>query len=217
LYYWHGHEEGEDLFYVTSSTETDFDFSKSVIVNIKGDDSFWKKFGHVLRNDEGWFMFYSNYVAPHGRNSIIRFAVSEDGINWKAKNKRLLYGLGADVLQVTKDLFVMVYAPENHFDKKDADIRIAVYNGRLSDLTTNSTLINEIEPTSITGKEFTTEIGEDGLHTFYFKHEGEVVISDEEGYAFNAFYKQVDENVYIMGESLEIKGTYDGETFKLIE
>jgi predicted GH43/DUF377 family glycosyl hydrolase len=214
LYYWHGHEEGEDLFYVTS---TDFDFSKSVIVNIKGDDSFWKKFGHVLRNDEGWFMFYSNYVAPHGRNSIIRFAVSEDGINWKAKNKRLLYGLGADVLQVTKDLFVMVYAPENHFDKKDADIRIAVYNGRLSDLTTNSTLINEIEPTSITGKEFTTEIGEDGLHTFYFKHEGEVVISDEEGYAFNAFYKQVDENVYIMGESLEIKGTYDGETFKLIE
>ena len=214
LYYWHGHEEGEDLFYVTSPTETDFDFSKSKIITIQNDDSFWKKFGQVLKNDEGWHMFYSNYVAPHGRNSIVRYAVSEDGIIWKAKNKRLLYGLDADVLQLTKDLFLMVYAPENHFDKKDADIRIAVYNGKLSELTKNSSLITEIEQTSITGKKFNILLGEDGKHTFHFKSEGEVVISDEDGYSFNGFYEHIGDTVQIIGEGSEFKGIYDGTTLK---
>jgi hypothetical protein len=46
-------DEGEDLFFVTSPTETDFDFNKAVIIHIEGDDSFWCKFGHVMKNDEG--------------------------------------------------------------------------------------------------------------------------------------------------------------------
>jgi hypothetical protein len=218
LYYWHGHEAGEDLFYVTSPTEMDFDFSQSVIINVEGDDSFWCKFGHVLKNEEGWHMFYSNYIPPHGRKSIVRYAISDDGIHWEAKNKRLLYGLDADVLQVADDLYVMAYAPENHFDKKDADIRIAVYNGTLSELVTKPPYVESNVPPPIASKSFTVELGEDGMHTIYFKPGGEVIFtdeSDEEGYKFNAYFEQEGNAVHIMGEGVELKGIYDGEKLKL--
>ena len=36
-----------------------------------------KKFGHVLRDEYGWHMFYSNFVQPHCPNSITRYAFSE--------------------------------------------------------------------------------------------------------------------------------------------
>lgn len=218
LYYWHGHEQGEDLFYVTSPTETDFDFSRSAIIDIEGDDSFWCKFGHVLKNDEGWHMFYSNYIPPHGRKSIVRYASSEDGIHWNAKNKGLIYGLDADVLQVTDDLYLMAYAPENHFDKKDADIRIALFNGKLSELIGKPPFVKASEPASISGKEFTVELGEDGPHTFYFKSDGEVIITEvgsEDEYTFNAYYEQEGDTVQIMGEGIDLKGVYNGKTLEL--
>ena len=219
LYYWHGHEEGEDLFYVTSPTETDFDFSKSEIIAIKGDDSFWKKFGHVLRNDEGWHLFYSNYIPPHGRKSIVRYAISEDGINWVAKNKKLIFGLDADVLQVSNDLFLMTYAPENHFDKKDADIRLALYNGMLSELKFKPQFIETREPTSVYGKDFTLKLGEDGLHTMSFNSLFEVVIKEmgDEGYIINAYYEQNGERIIIEGEGLVLKGIYNGKEIRITE
>jgi len=37
-------------------------------------------------------------------------------------------------LRVADDLYLMVYSPQNHFDRKDCDIRVAIYNGRLADL-----------------------------------------------------------------------------------
>ena len=213
LYYWHGHEEGEDLFVVTSPTETDFDFSESVIVNIEGDDAFWKKFGHVLKNDEGWHMFYSNYIPPHGRKSVVRYAVSEDGLNWQAKNKALIYGLDADVLQVTDDLYLMTFAPKNHFDKKDADIRIAVYNGTLTDLASKPPFVETGETPGISGKKIIINLGEDGAHSLLFKPDSEVIISEiesENHYTFSAYYEQDGDNIHIMGEGFELRATYDG-------
>lgn len=220
LYYWHGHEGGEDLFCVTSPTETGFDFSESVIIEIKNDNSFWCKFGQVLKNKEGWHMFYSNYIPPHGRKSIVRYATSEDGIHWQAKNKSLIYGLDADVLQVTEELFLMTYAPKNHFDKKDADVRVASYNGRLSDLASKTPMVEIGKPTSIAGKKFTAEYAEEGLHTFYFKSDGEVIITDEgdeEEYTFNAFYEQKDNIVHIIGEGVDTKFRYDGDKLNPLE
>jgi len=164
-------------------------------------------------------MFYSNYIPPHGRKSIVRYAASEDGIHWKAKNQRLIYGLDADVLQVSDELYLMAYAPENHFDKKDADIRIAVFNGRLSELASKPPFVEIHKPTSIAGKRFTVHLGEDGLHTFYFKHGGEVIItdeSDEEDWTFNAYYEQEEGAIHIMGEGFELKGVFDGKTLKLL-
>jgi predicted GH43/DUF377 family glycosyl hydrolase len=221
LYYWHGHEGGEDLFCVTSPTATGFDFSESVIIDIEGDDSFWCKFGHVLKNNEGWHMLYSNYIPPHGRKSIVRYASSEDGIHWHAKNKRLIYGLDADVLQVTDDLYVMAFAPENHFDKKDADIRIAVYNGTLLELAGKSSLLEETKPAAIAGKKFRIQLEDDPPLTAYFKPDGEVILSEssddvEDPWTFNAYYEQNGETVRIWGEGFRLTGRYEGEKLEVI-
>jgi predicted GH43/DUF377 family glycosyl hydrolase len=218
MYYWHGHEEGEDLFHVTSPTETDFNFNEAKIITIEDDDSFWCKFGHVLKNSEGWHMFYSNYIPPHGRKSIVRCATSEDGVHWQAKNKRLIYGLDVDVLQVIDDLYVMAYAPENHFDKKDADIRIAVYKGMLNELASKPPSVETGKPAAIAGKEFTVILNEEGLHKFYFKPDGEVIITEldnEDEYTFNAYYEQRGDRVLIDGEGFDATAKFDRNEFSI--
>jgi predicted GH43/DUF377 family glycosyl hydrolase len=221
MYYWYGWDEPEALYLVTSPTETGFDFNEAVNIKIEGDDSYMCKFGHVLRDKDGWHMFYSNFVQPHCPNSIVRYAYSKDGIHWQAKNKRLVKGHDADVLRVADDLYLMVYSPQNHFDRKDCDIRLAVYNGRLQELTAKPPFIPVEEPTSLVGKKLTVRMGEDPPATYYFKIEGEVVISEEgdeeDTYTFNAYYLQDGPNVHIMGESLDLKGIYDGEKLKLRE
>lgn len=221
MYYWHGWDEPEALFLVTSPTETGFDFNKAVNIHIEGDDSYMCKFGHVLRDNDGWHMFYSNFVQPHCPNSIVRYAFSDDGIHWKAKNKRLLKGHDADVLRVTDDLYLMVYSPQNHFDAKDCDIRLAVYNGRLSELAYKPPFVEVEEPTSLVSKTFTLSMGDDEPTTFHFKVDGEVVLSEEsdeeDAYTFNAYYVQEGEKVHIMGENIDLKGIYDGQTLKLTE
>jgi len=92
------------------------------------------KFTHVIKDKDGWYMFYADFQGPHCPNSLTRYATSKDGIHWQAKNKNLIEGHDAEVLKVTDDLYLMYYSPPNHFDAKDCDIRLAVYNGRLPDL-----------------------------------------------------------------------------------
>jgi enterochelin esterase-like enzyme/predicted GH43/DUF377 family glycosyl hydrolase len=216
MYYWYGWHEPNALYCVTSPTETGFDFGKAVNVKIEGDDSFMCKFGHVLKDEDGWHMFYSNFVQPHCPNSTVRYATSEDGIHWQARNKRLIKGHDADVLRVADDLYLMVYSPQNHFDAKDCDIRLAVYNGRLPDLISKTAEVKVEDPTSLVGKTLTASLGDDEPHTLAFREDGEVVISEvgEEDEAFNAYYEQDGENVHILGEGLKLKGTYDGKTLK---
>jgi hypothetical protein len=69
----------------------------------------------------------------------------------------------------------------------------------------------------MTVKKFTIVLGEDGKHTLFFKVEGDAVIVDEDENTFNAFYTQIYANVFIMGEGLNLEGTYDGELFNLNE
>jgi predicted GH43/DUF377 family glycosyl hydrolase len=219
MYYWYGWQEPSALYCVISTTPIGFDFNKAINIKIEGDDSFMCKFGHVLKDKDGWHMFYSNFVQPHCPNSYVRYATSKDGIHWQAKNKRLIPGHDADVLRVTDDLYLMVYSPQNYFDRKDCDIRLAVYNGRLPDLASKHQYVKKAGPMSLVGKTLTAVIGDDELHTFAFKEDGEVIISqvgaDDE--AFNAYYEQDGQSVHIPGEGLNLKGTYDGKTLMLTE
>jgi len=220
MYYWYGWDEPEALYLVTSPTETGFDFNKAVNIKIEGDGSYMCKFGHVLRDKDGWHMFYSNFVQPHCPNSIVRYAYSKDGIHWQSQNKRLVKGHDADVLRVADDLYLMVYSPQNGFDREDTDIRLAVYNGRLPDLISTITNIDKNGPMSLIDK---TLIARPEYNNkpikWAFKEDGEVVFwevgaKDE---AFNAYYEQDGESIYILGEGLDLNGTYDGVTLKFTE
>jgi len=219
MYYWHGWDEPEALFCITSSTETGFDFNEAVNVRIEGDNSFMKKFGHVLRDKDGWHMFYSNFVQPHCPNSIVRYATSEDGIHWRARNKRLIKGHDADVLRVAGDLYLMVYSPQNHFDRKDCDIRLAIYHGRLPNLIATHSYVREPGPLSLMGKTLTARVEDDPPAKWVFREDGEVIITEdgEEDGAFNAYYEQDGKNVFILGEGLKLRATYDGENLTFVE
>lgn len=220
MYYWYGWDEPEGLYLVTSSTETGFNFNEKIPIRIEGDDSYMKKFGHVLRDENGWHMFYANFVQPHCPNSITRYAYSDDGIHWQAKNTRLVKGHDSEVLKVADDLYLMFSSPQNGFDRVDCDIRLSVYNGTLEKLANKPPFFRLSPDGSLKGKKFTLNIWDDEGITFHFKAEGEVVLkedSDEEDpYTFNAFYIQEGEQVTIRGEGIDLSGVYDGETLQLI-
>ncbi len=219
MYYWYGWDEPDGLYLVKSPTEVGFDFNEAVNIEIEGDDSYMKKFGHVLRDKDGWHMFYSNFVQPHCPNSITRYAYSEDGVRWQAKNKRLLRGHDSEVLRVTDDLYLMFYSPQNHFDKKDSDIRLAVYHGCLADLASKPPFIPEEEPGSLVGKSLVVKIGEDPPLTLSFKTDGEVVLSEEsdeeDPWTFNAYFIQDGKQVHIMGENMDMKGIFNGDALTI--
>ncbi len=219
MYYWYGWDEPEGLYLVTSPSETGFDFNEAENIKIEGDDSYMKKFGHVLRDKDGWHMFYSNFVQPHCPNSITRYAYSEDGFHWQAKNKRLLKGHDSEVLQVTDSLYMMFYSPQNGFDRVGCDIRMAVYNGTLTGLTSKADFLDLPEQGTLVGKKFSVALGEDEPITFHFKTEGEVVLSEEwneeDPFTFNAYFEQKGERVLIKGEGIDLQGTYKGEKLSL--
>ena len=48
--------------------------------------------------------------------------------------KDLLEGHDGEVLKAADGLYLMYYGPQNHFDAKDCDIRVAIYNGHLEEL-----------------------------------------------------------------------------------
>lgn len=146
LYSWYGREEPKAFKLVTSATPTGFDFNAAKTLTVAGDASPMCKFGHVLGDDDGWHLFYSDYDDGHGRSSVVRYATSGDGIHWQARNKGLIKGLDADVLRLADDLYLMVYAPPDGFDAKGTDIRLAVYNGRLPDLAEKPPLVPEAKP-----------------------------------------------------------------------
>jgi hypothetical protein len=219
MYYWWGWAEPEGLFLVTSPTVTGFDFNERIGIRIEGDDSYMKKFGHVLRDEEGWHMFYSNFLQPHCPNSITRYAFSEDGIHWEAKNKGLLKGHDSEVLRVDDDLYLMFYCPQDHFDRKECDIRLAIYNGRLSDLVSKQPLVQRKIEGPLVGMSFNVDLGEDGLLNLRFREDGEVILSEEpegdEEWTFNAYFQHKGDSIYISGENIDMKGTFDGNNLNI--
>lgn len=221
MYYWYGWDEPEGLYLVTSPTETGFNFNEKIPVMIKEDDSYMKKFGHILRDENGWHMFYSNFVQPHCPNSITRYAYSTDGIHWEAKNRKLIKGHDSEVLMIADDLYLMFSSPQNGFDRVDCDIRLSVYNGTLEDLPSKPPFFDLPPDGSLTGKKYTLNIRKQDLITFHFKPEGEVVLfeesENEDPYSINALYIQEGNLVKIRGEGIDLSGTYDGENLILLD
>jgi hypothetical protein len=139
MYYWDRNYEPMALFHATSKNETDFDFENAQKIKITGETYPEQyKFTHVLKDTNGWHMFYGDFERPHCPDTFTRYATSSNGAHWYAGNKRLLKGHDAEVLKVADDLYLMYYGPRNHFDAKDCDIRLAVYRGKLSDLIRDS-------------------------------------------------------------------------------
>lgn len=84
-------------------------------------------------------MFYSNFTPETGCvDATIRFATSGDSLNWHLVNNYLLDGMDAEVIKIGKDLYAMYYGPQGYFDRANCDIRLAVYKGKLTDMTSKT-------------------------------------------------------------------------------
>jgi hypothetical protein len=135
LYYWDRRFEPNGLYRAESATETGFDFDAATPIKIGGeDDDEMFKFTQVLRGRNGWLMFYGDFLRSHCPNSWVRLATSPDGIQWTARNKRLVAGHDGEVLRFADDLYLMYYGPRGRFDAKNCDIRLAAYRGDIESM-----------------------------------------------------------------------------------
>jgi hypothetical protein len=135
MYYWDRKQEPRGLFRAESPNETDFDFAHAEPIRIGGlKYPALYKFTHVFQQDGGWHMFFAEFVRPACKGCWTGYATSPDGLRWQAQNRQLLLGQDAEVLRAADDLFFVYYGPEGYFDQKDCDIRLAVYQGKLSAL-----------------------------------------------------------------------------------
>lgn len=132
MYYWDRAYEPMGLFHAISSNETDFDFANAENITIVGESyPGMYKFTHVIQEGETWLMFYGNFVRPHCPDGTVRLATSMDGQYWTSLNRNLIAGHDGEVLKVNDELFLMYFGPQNFFDRKDCDIRVAIYQGKL--------------------------------------------------------------------------------------
>lgn len=144
MYYWHrAAKSGKNLVRVESENETNFNFKNPVNIKIEGEIYPGRyKFTHVFLEDSKWYIFYSNFTPGIGCvDSTIRFATSDDGINWQLVNNYILDGMDAEVLKISKDLYLMYYGPQGFFDRSNCDIRLAMYKGKLTDMSIRTDLV----------------------------------------------------------------------------
>ena len=141
MYFWHrAAKGGAVLLRAESRNETDYDFSKPESVLIEGEIYPGRyKFSHVFQEQDLWWMYYSNFTPATGCvDATVRCAVSDDGVNWKLIHNQLLDGMDAEIVKAGRELYLMYYAPQGYFDRSACDIRLAVYNGKLSDMETRT-------------------------------------------------------------------------------
>lgn len=130
MYYWDRKFEPNGLFRAQSPNESNFDFKNAQAVNIEGlPRDTMHKFSHVFKDNGQWIMCFGQFVRPGCKGCWTGYATSQDGLNWQAKNRKLLPGQDAEILKVTDDLYLMYYGPDGYFDQKSCDIRLAVYRG----------------------------------------------------------------------------------------
>ena len=135
MYYWDRFYEPLGLFCAQAPNETDFDFENALNISIENDyDEEQYKFTHVIKKEYLWYMFYADFVRPHCAESRTRLALSTDGLKWKSFNKNLFAGHDAEILQVNDTLIFAYYGPNGYFDRKDCDIRLAIFKGEFEDI-----------------------------------------------------------------------------------
>lgn len=139
MYYWDRAHEPQGLFRAESADEMHFDFGNAVQLHIDDEqpDAMYK-FTHVHQDAGTWYMLYANFVRPDCPNSTTRLAISNDGQRWKRASKHLFAGHDADVVRVGASLYLAYFGPQGYFDQKDSDVRLALFDGKLSDLLDNN-------------------------------------------------------------------------------
>ena len=131
MYYCDRKIEGGGLVCAQSPNETDFDFAHAAQIHIDGmkyPDSY--KFSHVFQDAGQWHMFFAADVSWR-----TGYATSPDGLHWTARNPNLFLGQDGEVIKVADDLWLMYFGPPGLFDKVDCDVRLALYKGKLADMT----------------------------------------------------------------------------------
>lgn len=144
LYYWDrkqadwnevmkGPPAPSGLFVATSNNETDFDFTKARRLNVDG--QLWpSKYTHVLPYGDKWVMFFGE-ARTRGNVSRTGIAFSDDGLRWTKSAFPIVNGHDAEVIEIAPDLWLMYYGPNKYFDMPECDVRVAIYDGKLDDLT----------------------------------------------------------------------------------
>ncbi len=120
------------LFVATSKNETDFDFAHAQRLTIAG-QAWPGKYSHVLRADDKWAMFFGEAVV-RGKPSRTGLAFSNDGFHWKMAAFPLVEGHDAEVVEAAPGLWLMYYVPNGYFDMPQCDLRLAIYEGPLEQL-----------------------------------------------------------------------------------
>jgi predicted GH43/DUF377 family glycosyl hydrolase len=109
-----------------------FDFENARVINIEGQD--WPvKFPQVIPEKDKWIMVYGE-AKVRGEPASTGIAVSDDLYNWEKAVFPVIKGHDVEILKMGEDLWYMYYAPDAYFDMLNADIRLATYKGKLSDL-----------------------------------------------------------------------------------
>lgn len=118
------------LFYADSPNETSFDFENAQKLFIEGETGDYRC-PHVIVEDGVWYMFYGYKYEP--RSGL---AISVDGSHWKTASTFMFDCHDPEVLKVAPDLYLLFYGPSKYDmgHKPGCDIRIALLDGKLSDL-----------------------------------------------------------------------------------
>ena len=118
------------LFRAESPNETDFDFEHAVGIAIGGETGAYRC-PHVLICDDLWHMFYG---FKHEERA--GYATSSDGLHWVSRNTKLIDGHDPEILPLDDDMHLLFYCPSEYHmgHEPGSDIRVAIFNGRLSDL-----------------------------------------------------------------------------------
>jgi predicted GH43/DUF377 family glycosyl hydrolase len=135
MYYWDRRQEPKGLFRATGSDEKGFDFAGATPLTIAGESPGMYKFSHVIVEHGVWYMFYSDFLRPNCPAGTVRLATSPDGVQWTSVNKRLVAGHDGELVQADEGVYLLYYGPQGYFDAKNCDIRVAVYAGKLDELT----------------------------------------------------------------------------------
>ena len=134
-YYWDRRCEPMALFRAESPNETDFDLARAQNVQIKGlPYPPLHKFAHVFKERGHWYMAYSEFARPRCYFCWIGFASSSDGLEWRARNRRLLQAQDATVVRASTDLYLMYYRSYDASSSPARDVCLALYKGKLNDL-----------------------------------------------------------------------------------
>jgi predicted GH43/DUF377 family glycosyl hydrolase len=123
------------LFVASSDDETNYDLDNAIRLKVKDQD--WPvKYPHVMKEGNQWIMIFGEAVT-RGNPSSTGIATSTDLINWTKRAFPIVKGHDAEILKIGENSWYLYYAPDAYFDMPDCDIRLAVYQGELTDLFDN--------------------------------------------------------------------------------